>query len=206
MNNAIVLSIGFTAQILFSLRLIIQWITSEKKKEVTTPSIFWFFSLFGSILLFIYGDLRKDFAIMLGQGLNYFIYIRNLQLQNKWKKFPAVVRVIILLFPLLITAYYFNNNELDIEQLFKNENIPFWLLSLGVISQITFNFRFIIQWIYSEKRKESHLPIVFWFLSFIGALLIIIYAIFRKDIVLFTGQMFGFIIYTRNIIIYYKHK
>jgi len=206
MNNAIVLSIGFTAQILFSLRLIIQWITSEKKKEVTTPSIFWFFSLFGSILLFIYGDLRSDFAIMLGQGLNYFIYIRNLQLQNKWKKFPALIRIILYLFPLLITIYFFNNNELDIQQLFKNENIPFWLLSLGIISQITFNFRFIVQWIYSEKRKESHLPIIFWFLSFIGALLIIIYAIFRKDIVLFSGQMFGFIIYTRNIIIYYKNK
>ncbi|MCB0469487.1 MAG: lipid-A-disaccharide synthase N-terminal domain-containing protein, partial [Flavobacteriaceae bacterium] len=86
MNNWIVFTVGFIAQTLFSSRLIIQWITSEKQRKVITPSLFWVLSLIASFLLFIYGYLREDFAIMLGQALTYFIYIRNLQLQNQWQK------------------------------------------------------------------------------------------------------------------------
>ena len=78
MNSIIIYSIGFLAQILFSSRLIIQWFYSEKKNKIITPSIFWILSLLGSFLLFIYGYLRNDFAIMIGQSLTYFIYIRNL--------------------------------------------------------------------------------------------------------------------------------
>ena len=81
MSNWLIYSIGFLAQILFSSRLIVQWLHSERQKRVITPTIFWTLSLFASFLLFIYGYLRDDFAIMLGQGLTYFIYIRNLQLK-----------------------------------------------------------------------------------------------------------------------------
>ena len=77
MSDWIIYSIGFLAQILFSSRLVIQWITSEKHKRVVTPSLFWVLSLIASFLLFIYGYLRLDFAIMLGQALTYFIYIRE---------------------------------------------------------------------------------------------------------------------------------
>jgi lipid-A-disaccharide synthase-like uncharacterized protein len=66
--------IGFSAQILFSARLLVQWIQSEKVKKVLTPELFWELSLMASFLLFIYGWLRDDFAIMLGQSITYFIY------------------------------------------------------------------------------------------------------------------------------------
>ena len=143
MSHWLIYSVGFVAQILFSSRLIIQWIASEKQQKVITPSVFWTLSLFASFLLFIYGYLRHDFAIMLGQSLTYFIYIRNLQLQGEWKRFPMVAQWILLLIPSLIVIYYFNNNKIDVDLLFKNENIPFWLLILGIISQIIFTFRFI---------------------------------------------------------------
>ena len=81
MSNWLIYSIGFFAQILFSSRLIIQWVTSEKQRRVITPTLFWTLSLIASVLLFIYGYLRYDFSIMLGQSLTYYIYIRNLQLQ-----------------------------------------------------------------------------------------------------------------------------
>ena len=77
MQPWIIYSIGFIAQILFSGRLIVQWALSEKAKRVITPSLFWQMSLLASFLLFAYGYLRNDFAIMLGQSLTYFIYIRN---------------------------------------------------------------------------------------------------------------------------------
>ena len=92
MSNWIIYGIGFLAQLLFSGRLILQWILSEKSKKVLTPSIFWKLSLFASFLLFVYGYLRDDFAIMLGQILTYFIYIRNLQIQGEWAKTPKILR------------------------------------------------------------------------------------------------------------------
>lgn len=204
MSNWIIFSIGFVAQILFSSRLVVQWITSERQKKVITPTIFWSLSLFASFLLFVYGYLRDDFAIMLGQGLTYFIYIRNLQLQGQWKKFPSIIRYILFLVPILIGIFYFNNNVIDREILFKNKDIPIWLLVLGIISQVVFTFRFVYQWIYSEYKKESSLPLGFWLLSLAGSLLILTYAVFRKDPVLFLGHGLGLIIYSRNLVLIHK--
>lgn len=205
MSNWIIYSIGFLAQILFSSRLIIQWMYSEKQRRVITPTIFWTLSLIASFLLFIYGYLREDFAIMLGQALTYFIYIRNLQLQNQWQKFPKWLQWFLLLMPSFIVIYYFNNNTIDVVKLFKNEAIPLWLLILGIISQVVFTLRFVYQWMYSEKQKESSLPLGFWVLSLIGSILILTYAIIRKDPVLFTGHVLGAIIYIRNLYLIYKY-
>ncbi|MGM5470767.1 lipid-A-disaccharide synthase N-terminal domain-containing protein [Flavobacteriaceae bacterium LMO-SS05] len=206
MSNWIIYSIGFIAQILFSSRLVVQWVTSERQKKVITPTLFWTLSLFASFLLFVYGYLREDFAIMLGQGLTYFIYIRNLQLQGEWVKFPRLFRYILFMVPILISIFYFNNNVIDRDILFKNEAIPLWLLVLGIISQVVFTFRFVYQWIYSEYKKESILPLGFWLLSLSGSLLILIYAIFRQDPVLFLGHGLGLIIYTRNLFLIRKNN
>ena len=78
-----IFAIGFLAQLLFSARLISQWFLSEKSKKVETPVLFWKLSLIASILLFTYGYLREDFAIMLGQFLIYGIYWRNLDLMGE---------------------------------------------------------------------------------------------------------------------------
>jgi len=138
---------------------------------------------------------------MLGQILSYFIYIRNLQLQGKWKGSPLILRWFLVLFPILIITYGYNNNSYDLNALFENEHIPLWLLLMGIVAQITFTFRFVYQWIYSERRKLSCFPKGFWQLSLTGAVLILIYAVFRKDPVLFVGHFVGSIIYVRNLFI-----
>ena len=204
MSDWLIYSIGFIAQTLFSSRLIIQWVTSEKQQKVITPSLFWSLSLIASFLLFVYGYLRNDFAIMLGQGLTYYIYIRNLQLQGEWRKLYKPLQYFLLGFPVLIVIYYYNNNVIDKELLFKNEAIPFWLLLLGIVAQIIFTLRFVYQWMYSERKKQSELPFGFWLLSLIGSLLILTYAVFRKDPVLFTGHSLGFLIYARNLLLIRK--
>lgn len=204
MSNWFVYGIGFLAQILFSGRLIVQWLLSEKNKRVITPSVFWKLSLLASFLLFVYGYLRDDFAIMLGQTITYFIYIRNLQLQGEWQKTPKWFQIFLFAFPIIIVVYAYNNGEYDIQKLFNNENIPLWLLLLGVFSQILFTFRFVYQWLVSEKTKISQLPVGFWRMSVLGASLILFYAIFRKDPVLFVGHIAGLAIYTRNIFIWKK--
>jgi lipid-A-disaccharide synthase-like uncharacterized protein len=198
--------IGFTAQLLFSARLLVQWVKSEKVKKVLTPELFWELSLMASFLLFIYGWLRNDFAIMLGQSLTYFIYIRNMQLQGTWQRLPSSLRVFIYFFPLLIIFFFFNNNRLDIERLFHNQNIPTGLLIWGVLAQVIFTMRFVYQWFISEKHKESMLPMGFWVLSLTGSLMILVYAVLRRDPVLFIGQIFGFVVYLRNIILHLRNK
>lgn len=204
MKPWLIYSIGFFAQILFSGRLLVQWALSEKAKKVITPSLFWQMSLLASFLLFVYGYLRDDFAIMFGQTLTYYIYIRNLQIQGEWKKSSIIIRFFILIFPVFIAIYAFNNNKIDVDHLFRNDAIPLWLIILGSFAQIIFTMRFIYQWIYSEKKKESILPLGFWLLSLIGSLLILIYALIRKDPVLFIGHIFGIIVYLRNIILLKK--
>lgn len=206
MKDYLVYGIGFLAQILFSSRLIIQWVTSEKHRKVITPTTFWTLSLIASFLLFIYGYLRLDFAIMLGQALTYFIYIRNLQLQGQWKKFPKLLQYFLFIVPVGIIIFYYNNNKIDLELLFKNEAIPLWLLILGILAQIIFTLRFVYQWIHSERRKLSSLPMGFWVLSLIGASMILTYAIIRKDPVLFIGHLFGVVIYSRNAILIRKTR
>ncbi|PJJ09066.1 lipid-A-disaccharide synthase-like uncharacterized protein [Flavobacterium sp. 1] len=204
MNKIIIYSIGFIAQILFSSRMILQWIISEKNKKILTPVLFWEISLFASFLLFVYGYLRHDFSIMLGQTITYYIYIRNIQLQNDWKKLHILLRWFVLLFPFFIVGYGYNNNVIDVDFLFKNESMPKWLLWTGITGQVLFTLRFIYQWLYSEKKKDSVLPLGFWIISLTGSLIIFIYAIIRKDPVLLAGHAIGLVIYSRNIIIIKK--
>ena len=205
MSNWIIFGIGFLAQLLFSSRILLQWIISEKHKKVLAPNLFWEISLFASVLLFIYGYLRDDFAIMLGQVITYYVYIRNIQLEHEWKKIPAWLRIFLYFFPSIILIYGFNNNIIDRAHLFNKEHISGVLMVLGIIAQVLFTLRFVYQWLYSEKRKESLLPMGFWLLSIAGSFLIFLYAIFRKDPVLFIGHLSGMIAYSRNIYILKKY-
>lgn len=205
MSYWLILGIGFVAQGLFSSRIFLQWIISERHKKVLTPKLFWEISLFASFLLFIYGYLRNDFSIMLGQVITYYIYIRNMQLEHEWQKMPKLLQIFICFFPALILIYGFNNNVIDSVNLFNNEHIPNALMTLGIVSQVLFTLRFVYQWLYSEKVKESVLPLGFWLLSLCGSLLIFVYAIFRLDPVLLAGHFSGIIIYSRNIYIMKKY-
>lgn len=204
MGNIIIYGIGFLAQGLFAARLIVQWIKSEHAKQSLSPTIFWQLSILASWLLFFYGLLRDDFAIILGQVITYFIYIRNLQLKGKWEKLPLLSRLFCLVSPIVAFAYMFINLESKIDLLFYNQDIPLWLLIWGSFGQLIFTFRFVYQWVYSEKEGESVLPLGFWIISLIGAIMILSYAIYRTDPVLLLGQGLGTFIYIRNIILIKK--
>ena len=130
-----------------------------------------------------------------------YIYIRNLHFQGQWRNAPSILRYFLLLFPLLVVWYGYNNGAYDRELLLNNSAIPNWLFWLGVSAQLIFTFRFIYQWYYSERRKTSHLPKGFWRLSALGATMIIAYALWRQDPVLLVGHGSGLIIYVRNLFI-----
>lgn len=81
-----------------------------------------------------------------------------------------------------------------------------FFLALGFLGQLMFSGRFLVQWIASERKKKSIIPVSFWFLSLSGSFLLLIYAIYKKDIVFTLGQLFGFIVYIRNLLIISKTK
>ena len=85
-------------------------------------------------------------------------------------------------------------------------NIEIIFLIIGFVGQGLFASRFIVQWILSEKKGESYIPLVFWYLSIFGGIGLLIYAIFRKDPVIITGQSFGIIVYLRNLILIYRKR
>ena len=78
--------IGFLGQLLFGLRLLIQWLVSEKQGKSVIPLMFWYFSIGGSIILLAYAIHRQDPVFIVGQSFGMFVYVRNLYLINREKK------------------------------------------------------------------------------------------------------------------------
>ena len=74
----IMIVVGFAGQGLFAMRFIIQWLSSEKQAKSVIPIAFWYFSIGGGSVLFLYAIWRQDLVFMSGQGLGLFIYLRNL--------------------------------------------------------------------------------------------------------------------------------
>jgi len=122
-------------------------------------------------------------------------------MKGEWKRIPQVVRGLVMILPVTLILYFIVNGQAAITQLFKHEGIPLWLMIFGLAGQFTFTLRFIYQWLYSRKAGESLLPVVFWNISAIGSLMIIVYAVLRHDPVLIIGQATGFVVYIRNIMI-----
>src|SRR5512134_1960248 len=73
------------------------------------------------------------------------------------------------------------------------------ILVLGFTGQALFFMRFLVQWISSEKQKKSVIPLACWYFSIGGSILLLAYAIIRKDPVFIVGQSMGFLIYIRNL-------
>lgn len=199
-------AIGFLAQLFFSLRILIQWIKSEKARKLVSPASYWIASLIGSYLFVFYGWLRHDFSIILGQFISYYIYIWNIREKGIWYKMGPILRTLLVLTPAVIMFLMLSDLRLFVRTFFCNEHIPLALLIFGSAGQVIFTLRFIYQWFYSVHRHESCLPIGFWIISLIGSGTIIAYGIFRADPVLILGQSFGFIAYTRNLVIGFKSR
>lgn len=205
LDNLGIYALGFLGQALFGTRLVVQLFQSEKQKRVVSPVIFWQLSIAASFLFLVYGIIRKDAVIIVGQTLSYFIYIRNLQLKKAWKPVPFVLRVLLIVLPFLAIGFAASAIPIEGWRAHSMELIhP--IMIVGAIGQLALNLRFVYQWYYSEKFQTSLLPLGFWHISTWASVLVIIYSIFHPihgwDPVLLVSQSLGIIVYARNIIIY----
>ena len=199
-----IFALGLLAQGLFSARMLVQWLLSEKEKKVVNPTVFWVLSLIASLLFFVYGWLRQDFALMLGQIIGYCAYVWNLDAKGVWRPLgrwrPAVAGLLLAVPAAVLVVVAVRWPEVR-EALFHNDAIPRWLLILGVVGQLVFSLRFLYQLFYSASRKESLLPKGFWIISLTGAVLILAYGILRRDPVVILAQSFGLVTYIRNLML-----
>ena len=81
-----------------------------------------------------------------------------------------------------------------------------WWVLLGFVAQAMFTMRFVVQWIASERQGRSVIPIAFWFFSIGGGVLLLGYALYRKDIVFILGQAFGVFVYVRNLYLVLRER
>jgi lipid-A-disaccharide synthase-like uncharacterized protein len=86
-----------------------------------------------------------------------------------------------------------------------NTFINGWVL-FGFLGQAIFASRFIIQWIVSEKKKESFVPLSFWYLSIAGGIVLLVYSLYKRDPVFAIGQASGLVVYARNLVLIMKKK
>ena len=86
-----ILVLGFTGQMLFFMRFLVQWIHSEKQKKSVIPVSFWYFSIGGAALLLAYAIIRRDPVFIVGQATGFLIYFRNLYFIHREKHPPGTV-------------------------------------------------------------------------------------------------------------------
>ena len=201
MDNIHIITLGLLAQSLFFMRTIVQWFKSEHKGVVVSPIIFWQISLVASILMLTYGILRNDFSIVIGQSLVYGIYIRNLQLKGAWKSMHWTLRFTSIVVP--VAYWFWLVSSGSIKAILYNEEVTLFWVFWGTMAQIIFVSRFFYQWIFSENRKVSVLPLGFWVISATGSLMIFAYGAARLDAVLLMAHVFGLFIYFRNILLHF---
>ncbi len=79
-------------------------------------------------------------------------------------------------------------------------------LGVGFLGQALFTSRFLVQWIVSERRGESVVPLAFWWFSLAGGLTLLSYAIWRQDPVFILGQATGMVVYVRNLILIRRRR
>ncbi len=79
-------------------------------------------------------------------------------------------------------------------------------LAIGFTAQLLFSARFLVQWIASERQQRSVIPVAFWFLSLGGGILLLAYAIWRRDPVFILGQSTGALIYSRNLYLVFRER
>lgn len=88
----------------------------------------------------------------------------------------------------------------------RHAGLPWTWLAFGYAGQALFTGRMLVQWIATEKKKQSVVPVTFWWLSLFGGLVLLIYFIRRGDPVGMLGQLFGFVVYARNLMLIGSRK
>ncbi len=205
--------LGFVANLLFGGRFLLQWIQSEKKQESVATPLFWQLSLIAHCAMCLHAFIQLQFPVCLIQSLSGCIAWRNLNLMGK--KIHSLRTTLFIFFSIVIamTTLFFLQDQV---MWMRPPTLPwngkqataislFWHIA-GFFGMILFASRYWIQWWLSERHQKSFMGKSFWWISCIGALFSLIYAIRLIDPVNILGFGLGLIPYIRNLMLIRKKE
>lgn len=186
---------GQLGNVCFFSRWIVQWVASERAGESRAPRAFFWLSLAGTLIGFLYTLQKDELLLLAGFAANTVFYGRLLALSYR----PRAERgrlarttlgvAVLAFFALLAWGAASGRNEAA---------SPAWLVC-GVVGQGIFGSRFAVQWWFSEVRGRSHFPHAFWWLSLLGNGFLLAYTLHTGDAVWIVGQVTAWIVPARNI-------
>jgi lipid-A-disaccharide synthase-like uncharacterized protein len=190
--------IGWAGQGAYFGRSILQWLASERARRSLVPAGFWSLSVVGALFMLVYAAFREDWVILLGQMVNLGIYLRNWRLEASQDPRRLSLNALRLLFSAMALAL------VGAMALSLGLDHSPWML-VGWLGQFIFLTRFPIQWWEAERSGRADLPLLFWQVSLVGSLLLLGYAIWRRDPVIAVSQGFGLLTYGRNWMLF-RHQ
>jgi lipid-A-disaccharide synthase-like uncharacterized protein len=173
--------VGLVGAVIFCGRFYLQWFVSEVRKESVVPIGFWYMSTVGSLMLFPYGVFYKHSPLAaLSQCFNLVVYARNLV--HMWRGRGILTRGasvalhlvvgLVVIGAVALAAQTWMTTYVTLQTNSAAEARETWVwLGVGVLGQVFFGCRFALQWLVTEARRESVLPMAFWYVSLVAALL-----------------------------------
>ena len=187
--------VGWLGNACFASRVLVQWLHVERLRARAAPRVFWLLSLLGSALLSAYALERGTWVLLVGFTINGLIYLRNLRLRAASDDTRPLDRRTALA---LASASALALVGAGLASATWSATPGAWL-GVALIGQAIWSSRFVVQWWFSERTRESHFPPAFWILSLVGNGLLLAYSIYLWDAVLIAGLALGPVIQIRNL-------
>jgi lipid-A-disaccharide synthase-like uncharacterized protein len=201
-------AVGWLGQALFTARMLHQWLASEAAGRSVLPAGFWWLSLAGSVALLVYQFHRRDPVFLAGVGVNTAIAVRNLLLVHR--PAPAGGRranpLSVALLGLGGVALLAFVVDAQVERDAVRFDLPAFWLAWGFTAQAVWSGRFVLQWSVSERLGRSVLPASFFWISTVGALMLLAYAVYRLDWVMMAAYALNPVPYVRNLVLIRRQR
>lgn len=207
--------IGAVAAFIFYGRFYLQWYTSERLGRSVVPIGFWYMSCVGSLMLFSYGVYTQSAVGTLSHCFNIVIYARNLI--HVWRKNGTLSRgrslgvhgiaLVVVLLAAVLLALTWGQVLSKTQSGTESEAARTWFwIAIGVAGQGLFACRFLIQWITTERKRESVIPLAFWYFSIAASLLMLASFVQLGEWVFAAGIVLTLPIYARNLWMIHRKK
>lgn len=190
--------IGWLGNGCFFSRFLLQWWRSERAGRSEAPRTFWWLSLAGAACLLAYTSARGELVLLCGHVVNSAIYGRNLWIRRRGSDARALDPGLTAALALVAGGALFATGALRARPDLAAS--PLWL-ACSIAGQGVWSARFVVQWAASERRRDSHFPESFWWVSLTGNALLLAYTLHLGDAVLIAGFLFGPVVQVRNLML-----
>jgi lipid-A-disaccharide synthase-like uncharacterized protein len=200
--------LGFAGALVFCSRFYVQWYYSERAGRSVVPVGFWYLSAIGSVTLFVYGVLLQSPLGVLAHCFNMVVYARNLihiwrrhGKLSRWRLAAANGAMALSIGAAICLLAYTWLGEYQTSKE-AHPQVAFWtwgFIFLGVLGQMLFACRFVVQLAVTEAKQKSVIPPAFWYISIAATVLQLISFGARGEWVFILGLLSSLPVYLRNL-------